>query len=178
MGTFSHGLGQNFGSPNQFIKVAERTVEVNGRDFYCWEVDGTSNGANLENFNDYYKDVVRALLEGYKTLFIFAGIETQGEITQIEGIGAFNILCGALLPSQYADDYTNQLIDDYFTSDHHFPTLKGITFYDNEFHNKMNKHNIIDVMNSFNKYNLYTVPFSKINKYAEAWNSVKLLFFF
>jgi hypothetical protein len=88
------------------------------------------------------------------------------------------ILKKNLLPSQYADDYTNQLIDDYFNSNRHFNTLEGITFYDGEFYNKDYKYNIVDVMNSFRAYNSYTIPISKINKYQEAWNLIKSMFSF
>ncbi len=177
-GITSGGLGQYYEIPNQFIAAANKIVKLNNKDFYSWEIDGTNNGDNLVGFNKHYKDVVRAFLEGYKTLFIFAAIESGGEVTQIEGIGSLNILSGALLPSEYADDYTNQLIDGYFNSDNHYHSLEGITFYDSEFYSKENKYNIINIMNSFRAYNSYTVPFSKFNKYQEAWNLINSMFSF
>jgi len=166
VGTYDHGLGQNIQSPDQFIKSANTRLNINNRKFYCWELDGTNNGDNLEEFNENYKDIIRAFLEGYKTLFIVAGVESGGELTQIEGISVLNILFGADI----------EIKDNYFTSYTRFGTLKGITFFDSVFYSKQNKYNILDTIDSFKALDIYTVPFSQRNLLFKSWNIIKNIF--
>jgi len=145
--SYSHGLGQKMSSQDSYTQLATDKVQIEGKDWNCWILDGTKNGANLYNFNEKYKAVLRALLEGKLTLIIYA-VDDKGDYIPI---GAINMIQGAI-----------RLEELYFTKNtKNYRTFTKIETFDIEFYNEKNQYNIVSVMIEFDRNPLPFVPISQ-----------------
>ena len=135
---YSHGIGQKTGL-NQYVDAALDRILIDGHNWQCWELDGTNNGKNLGLFKFKYEKVIRGLLEGRVTLFIYT-VDGEGSY---QSISALNILQGALLPNEL-----------YFTSKaDNFKIFSSIDSFDSDYYEEFS-----NIMNYFKRYALPLLP--------------------
>ncbi len=143
MKAYADGLGQGSGRVHQdrYMQTTISKIIIDGFEWDCWELDGTSE-AKLRESENIYNFVLRGLLEGRLNLFLWTQDIVSGET---EFISNFGILGGALNIDQL-----------YFSSIGYHRTFSSISTYDEDFHNE-----IESVMNLFLKYQLPLTPVTK-----------------
>lgn len=138
---YTDGFAQNMEltSRDQYMKVASVIESIEGRRWNGWELDGTSN-EGLKTFGYMsYNQVLRALIEGRLSLFIWS-IDT--ETGEESFVGSFDIARGAIT--------VDQLL---FRNTAHFKGFTSISSQDPQFYD-----DISAIMNYFMGFSLPYAP--------------------
>ncbi|KKL12566.1 hypothetical protein LCGC14_2534490 [marine sediment metagenome] len=140
---YNHGFAQ-YGDrrlQDDYTKTTTSTIKIDGINWNCWELDGTSE-TRLKEFGNLYKNILRGLLEGQLHFFLWSYDTVSGET---EFVGNFGILGGAINKDQL-----------HFSSKRKYRAFSSISSYEENFHNAIER-----VINIFMRSQLPLTPVTR-----------------